>query len=260
MVSVERVVTTLNHIRKIYGKVLDDSANSVIPNAIAGLHETKRVYDEAERSHSDNEQKTWGYTIDHDEPLRFRTSSIRDIGLSADVYCNVQWSRNITPITQDIKVRIWSNHDETIFAADRDSHSVLEQLSDPQRQQQGRVVSRLHFDKVDHTGTSSPEYHPEYHLQFGGKPENYELCWHPKKVNMPRLIHHPMELFLTCQMVAANFFWEEYLEIREKSEYRAELFMYQELLLKAYYERCLEAIQNKDSMLDELASGRDAIL
>ncbi len=117
------------------------------------------------------------------------------------------------------------------------------------------MVSRFHLDRVSKGHTGTAEHHPEYHLQFGGKPEDYELCWHPKKVNVPRLLYHPMELFLTCQMIAANFFWNDYLEIREKSEYRTELFMYQESFLEDYYTSCLNAIHNKDSMLDELGVG-----
>jgi hypothetical protein len=83
-------------------------------------------------------------------------------------------------------------------------------------------------------------------------PEDYELCWHPKKVNVPRLNYQPMELFLTCQMIASNFFWKEYLEIREKSEWREEVIYYQERLLRGYYKKCLDAIENKEPLLDKL--------
>lgn len=249
----KRVETSLSQIRKIYNRILDDSANSVIPKAIAGLIASKQMYEQDNQdSSSQSRGRTWGYTIDHDEPLRFRTSLTRDIELSVDVYCDIRWADQSTPVNQDVKVRIWSNHDDTIFREDRDAEYVYNQLADPERAYRGRVVSRFHFDRVNTDQGRTLEYHPEYHLQFGGKHEEYELCWHPKKVNIPRLSFPPMELFLTCQMIAANFFWEDYVEIRERSEYRAELAMYQHLLLGNYYEGCLQAVRDKESVLDRL--------
>jgi len=44
-----------------------------------------------------------------------------------------------------------------------------------------------------------------------------------------------MELFLTFQMVAANFFWNEYEQIRRKREWLQELIQYQKLLLVPHY-------------------------
>lgn len=253
--NAERVSTSLSQIRKVYRVILDDSANSVIPKAIAGLTASKQRYDEANQGSSpESKERTWGYTIDHDEPLRFKMSPVRDVELSVDVYCNIRWTDKDIPISQDIKVRIWSTHDDTIFSEDRDAQDICEQLTDPKRDRRGRVVSRFHFDRVNSDQGTTLEYHPEYHLQFGGKPEEYELCWHPKKVNIPRLSFPPMELFLTCQMIAANFFWEDYLDIRERSEYRAELKMYQNLLFSSYYKDCLQAVRDNESVLDKLGT------
>lgn len=253
--NAERVATSLRQILKIYNTILDDSASSVIPQAIASLKASTKRYEEAKQGSSPSlMERTWGYTIHHDEPLRFKVSPIRDVELSVDVYCDIRWAAQDTPINQDIKVRIWSTHDDTIFLEHRDARHVCKRLTDPGRDYHGRVVSRFHFDRVNSDQGKTLEYHPEYHLQFGGKSEEYELCWHPKKVNIPRLSFPPMELFLTCQMIAANFFWEDYLDIRERSEYQAELIMYQNLLLSSYYEDCLQAVRNNESVLDKLST------
>lgn len=141
---------------------------------------------------------------------------------------------------------------DTIFDEKRDSQSVLEELTREGRNY-GRVVSRLHFDKANLNPNTGIGYRPEYHVQYGGISEVYELCWHPKKVNVPRLNHHPLELFLVCQMVAANFFPEIYRDqIREKAEWRQELIHYQNLILRSYYEKCLGFINNNNSLLDAL--------
>jgi hypothetical protein len=247
----ERVKTSLNQIRKVYRRILDDSTRDiVIPHAIASVDTTKQSYDYAVRNRTRGFiPEPWGYTITHDQPLRFKPARIPNgIELQVDVYCDVRWADDDRPVRQDIKVRIWSQHDEVIFDPERDAQIIETKLTSLERNYPGRVVARFHLDRAD----PGQKAGPEYHLQFGGKPEDYELCWHPKKVNVPRLEYRPVELFLTCQMIVANFFWEEYLEIREKREWREELILYQDLLLRRHYENCLNLIRNHESLLDGL--------
>jgi hypothetical protein len=247
----ERVKASLKLIRKVYRRILDDASQAIVlPSAIASVDATKQEYDYAVRNRTRGfTPEPWGYTIAHDQPLRFIPSKPPGgIEMQVDIFCDVRWTEDEIPVRQDIKVRIWSDHDETIFDPERDAQTVYDQLIDPVRTHRGRVVSRFHFDKAD----PGQKQGPEYHLQFGGKPESYELCWHPKKVNVPRLDYRPIELFLTCQIIAANFFWEDYLEIREKREWREELITYQDLLLENHYENCLDLIRNHESLLDSL--------
>jgi hypothetical protein len=248
----ERVQSTLRLIGKVYKRVLDDTAQYVIPSAVEMVSLTKEQYDYAKRNLTRGYvPEPWGYTIDHQQPLRFKPKKIPNgIELQPEVYCDIRWMDADIPVKQDIKVRIWCEHAETIYVEDRDSPRILEQLADPKRQYKGRVVSRFHFDKADLTAGHT--YHPEYHLQFGGISMGYELCWHPPKVNVPRLNHQPMELFLTCQMIAANFYWEEYQEIKEKREWREGLVYCQELVLRDYYQKCVKLIEDKESLLDGL--------
>ena len=248
----KRVQASLNQIAKVYRRILDEKTRSiVIPNAVESVEITKQRYDHAVRNQTRGFMpEPWGYTITHDQPLRFKPAKIPNgIELQADVYCDIRWTDDDDrPVRQDIKIRIWSQHDEVIFDPERDAQIIETKLASLERNHPGRVVARFHFDRAD----SGQKAGPEYHLQFGGKAESYELYWHPKKVNVPRFEYRPVELFLTCQMIAANFFWEEYLEIREKREWREELIFYQNRLLKHHYEKCLSLIRNNESLLDGL--------
>ncbi len=252
----ERVKATLRLIGKVYRRILDDDTKAyVLPAAVEGVQKTKEDYDHAVRNQNRDSRykpEPWGYTIDHDQPLRFISTKINRIDFQVDVYCDVRWANEDVPVKQDIKVRIWSQHDATIFKPERDSLQIEEALLDPRRIHAGRVVSRFHFDRGNRDHEGDPQEGPEYHLQVGGKPEEYELCWHPESVKVPRLAWHPMELFLTCQLIAKNFFPAQYMDIQQKREWREELKLYQDSILLHYYEKCLNHIKNHESLLDKL--------
>lgn len=242
------VIRTLNIISKVYERILDGSQSIVIPSAVSSVRVSKAEYDRTKINQSRGVQiKPWGYTIDDDKPLRFVPSKVKDINLQADVYCKIYWEEDAIPVEQDIKVRLWSDHEQLIFDPDRDAQAVYEKLTDPSREKQGRVISRFHFDRANKT-----QQGPNYHLQFGGNSKEYELCWHPSSVNIPRFQFHPMELFLTCQLIAANFFRDDYLEIQETSEWRRALALCQNHLLVSHYQDCLDTLKKGDSLLDHL--------
>jgi hypothetical protein len=250
----KRIKATLNQIKKSYGKILDSSCQNVIAQAVAMIDQTKTQYDLARKNRTRRlTPEPWGYTIYDTMPLRFKKSKIpNSVELQVDVYCDIRWDEGDMPVRQDIKVRVWCQNDKTIFDESRDAPGMLDLIKENKRQgHPGRVVSRFHLDKANQDQTRGPRYH----LQFGGNPQDYELCWHPKKVSVPRLEYQPMELCLTCQMVAMNFFGEEYLEIREKREVREEILVYQDILLKGYYQKCLDVIGNKELLLEELWVG-----
>ena len=180
-------------------------------------------------------------------PLRFVPSRVKDFNLQVDVYCKIYWKDDQIPFEQDIKIRLWSNHEQLIFDPERDAIAIKNKLEDSSRERQGRVISRFHFDKANKT-----QQGPNYHLQFGGNPKEYELCWHPSSVNIPRFQYHPMELFLTCQLVAMNFFREDYLEIKQTNEWRGALALCQNHLLVGHYQNCLDVLNRGDSLLDKL--------
>ncbi len=244
----QEVIRTLGIISKVYEIILDSSRSIVIPSAISSVKASKAEHEWTKRNQSRGVKvKPWGYVIDDAKPLRFVTSRVKDLNLQVDVYCKIYWQGDAVPIEQDIKVRLWSEHNELIFDPDRDSPAVYDKLTDPLRDWPGRVISRFHFDKANKT-----QQGPLYHLQFGGNPKAYELCWHPTSVNIPRFQYHPMELFLICQLIAANFFWSDYLEIRETSEWRAALALCQKHLLLNHYRDCLNTLEKGEPLLDSL--------
>jgi len=254
-VDSKRVKQSLHLIGKVYRSILDESQEYVIPQAISTIDASKEAYDNACRNKSQGSiPEPWGYSIQHDNPLKFKPVVVSNsVELQTDVYCDIRWADLDIPVVQDIKIRVWSTHQEIIFNENRDSQCVLNELTRKDRSINGRVVSRLHFDKANLITENHRSYHPEYHVQYGGISEDYELCWHPKKVNVPRLNYQPLELFLACQMIAANFFPEVYRDqIREKAEWRQEIIHYQKILLLGYYEKCLRAINNNESLLDAL--------
>lgn len=245
----KRIIRSLEHIRKVYSKLLEPQSKSVVlPQAVASVEESREYYEYRKQNQPRGfVPEPWGYTINHDMPLRFTRSMVDGVELQVDVYCDVRWAEADVPVKQDIKVRVWSEHDPIIFDPARDSSEIQDELTAPYRDPPGRVVQRFHFDRANQNQPG-----PMYHFQVGGRPESYELCWHPESVKVPRLSFQPLELFLTCQIVAANFFWDDYIEIRNRSEWRAEVLQYQDLLLVDHFQECLDAIQSHKSLLDTL--------
>lgn len=247
------VKRTFESIRIVYGKrstgILSETTKRVLEEAIRDAEET---WADFKRDPSNN--PTWGYEISDKNPLRFKPSEVLN-GVIIDIYCKVKWSSDSSiPVEQDIKMRIWSEDDNLIFRPNLDSEKILEKLSDPTRLTKGRVVSRFHFDRVDHSQGKSKEYHPEFHMQIGGVSNDYELCWHPKSFDIPRIAHHPMELLLTCQLVAINFFPEKYVDISQELLWMNQLYTTQQSVILDYYEQCIRAIRSNQSLLDMLRS------
>lgn len=219
--------------------ILADSAKRVIPPAIKA---TKHSWKKFTGDRGKNPE--WGYDIYEERPLCFKPSKILK-GAVVDIYCKVRWSGDSTiPCRQDIKMRIWSDDHRINFRSILDSERVKEELDSRPITDQRRVISRLHFDRANLTQEQEDDkqYHPDFHLQIGGVSKDYELSWHPKRFNLPRIPYPPMELFLTCQLVAINFFPEEYERIRHESHWKGSLRKIQRNVLQSYYDECARAI------------------
>jgi len=242
--SVEKM---FNRVKKDLRDLFDDGTTNVIREAVGLVNSSYKRYNQGKQS-------TWGYTIYPDRPMKFRTSQRPTQDNHVDLYCEFQWGDNELPVSQDIKIRVWGLHDALIFREGLDALKIQEALTDPERSIKGRVISRYHFDRVyrEGSGKVSPEYHPKYHLQIGGKSLPAELCWHPETFDIPRIPHHPMDLFLACQLIAINFFPDHYKNIQKESEWHAQVANTQRTLLEEYYKNCLECIRNGDSLMDML--------
>src|SRR5260221_678392 len=116
------VIRTLNIISKVYARILDGSQSIVIPNAMSSVRESKAEYDRTKIDQSRGVQiRPWGYTIDDSKPLRFVPSRVKDFNLQVDVYCKIYWQDDVVPVEQEIKVRLWSDHEQLIFDPERDA-------------------------------------------------------------------------------------------------------------------------------------------
>ncbi len=237
-------------IKKAYRRILDPTGSQVLDDAEKLIPLTWERY----RNH---EISTWGYEIPADRPLRFIHSQAGRLNLQVDIYCNIQWSDKDVPVKQDLKLRLWSKKVGFMFRPAFDAPHLEEVLENTPR---GRVMSRFHFDRVDHSegGGRSNQYHPHFHMQIGGIQDGEEYCWYPN-IDIPRVPHHPMELFLMCQTVAVNFFPEYYETLKTKQEWIRELLVYQDKLLKPYYRKSLEILETNSCLLDELIKPFDAL-
>ncbi len=61
-----------------------------------------------------------------------------------------------------------------------------------------------------------------------------------------------MDLILTGQLIAANFYRETYATIKKKPFWKGLVRHSQEYLLEKYYRECLTYIKNGEILLDEL--------
>jgi hypothetical protein len=234
----------LKEIKRNFDPILDDNADWVIQDAIAQLDSTKKDFDWRRQKTHDPKlvPEPWGYCIDPDSPLCFEPRAINGMNVWADLYCTILWKEEgALPVEQCIHLRVWSDEIDRIYREDWDSEHVYNNLTD-----EGRVMFRCHFDLADPGGPG-----PEYHLQFGGNPRVNELCWLPEFMKLPRLPYPPMDLVLICQLIAVNFYWDEYIEFRETAEWISALRNSQQYLLKDYYEGCLDAL-DRDLLVDHL--------
>jgi len=242
----------LQRLKKSFRRILQDGAEDVIDDAIAEIEGLKKRFDEQKRQTHDPHltPKPWGYRIYSERPLRFkRSNAIKGLNLWVDLYCTVLWEEEGSmPVEQVIHLRVWSDRSNSCTYREKwDSDDVLDKLTNSAWTDEGRVMLRCHFD-LSNPGQDGPKYH----LQFGGNARGNELCWFPEIINLPRLAFHPMDLILVCQLVAANFYWEEYKEFQEAPEWVSAIRRSQEHLLKDYYRDCFTALDQDCVLLDRL--------
>ena len=240
----------LREIQKTFAPILEDDAEWIIQNAVKEVETSKANFDERQRQTHDPrlDPEPWGYRIYPEHPLRFKPQAIKGLILWADVYCLVLWrEEGAPPVKQNLVLRVWSSlENECTYRKEWDSRRVLEELTSGSRSEDGRVMLRYHFDLADPSQQAL-----EYHVQAGGNPRTNELCWFPEAIDLPRLPFPPMDLVLLSQLIATNFYWDDYVDFRETAEWISALRRSQEHLLQGYYEGCLNAL-DQDLLVDHL--------
>jgi hypothetical protein len=238
----------LQELGRAFAPVLHDSAYDVLEEATARLSTFIRGRDRKAR-------KNWGYNIPPTAPLRFKPTLVDELGYTVwvDVYCAVEWLKEDTlPDKQDIKIRVWSKEEAFLHRFERaafDENSleeldptireVFDKMGDPDPVS-GRVIYRCHLDKAN-----DKQMGPRYHIQFGGEPASDEHCWLPDPIiSLPRFVHSPHDLILTCELVASNFYLKEYEEIKKDPTWMSVLKHSQLNQLLAYYRECFDVLDN----------------
>jgi len=242
-----KIEAGLSQFKTVFQRILEDDASQVIDEAILELDSSKKEYDEKKRR-TDNPKlvpKPWGYTVYPQKPLRFRTSEvIKGFPMSIDIYCVIRWEKEgEMPVNQQIHLRVWSKELDYVIRPEWDADQIIERISS----QYGRVMLRCHFDLAN-----PKQEGPKYHLQFGGEAQSDEVWWLPGIVDLPRINFPPMDLILIGQLIAANFYKEEYERIRNEIEWIGTVRESQKIFLKDYYQLCLTEINSDNILLDRL--------
>lgn len=236
----------LSQFKKLFQKILEDDAGQIIDEAIAELNSSKELFDKNKRRKDDPKLKLryWGYKIRPERPLRFITSKAIDgASIHADLFCDISWEdENKPPVQQVIQVRVWSKEFAYIHRTDWDAESLIDRIVD-----QKRVMLRFHFDQAERN-----QQGPIHHLQFGGNARKEEACWFPEIINLPRINYPPMDLILIGQLIAANFYYDEYQKVRNTPEWIKIVRDSQKSFLNDYYTKCISAINGNDILLDRL--------
>ncbi|CAI8774295.1 Peptidase_M24 domain-containing protein [Pseudomonas chlororaphis] len=92
-------------------------------------------------------------------------------------------------------------------------------------------VARWHVDLANEKDDGM-QSGPLTHIQFGGHFQGHRDKDHPLKV--PRWCHPPMDLILLCEVTAANFYTDEWIELREDPSWCQAVHIGQKLCYTAY--------------------------
>ena len=228
----ENVKQGLQVIQDRFHSILDSSASHVLSDARQQLAKYKL---------KKGKPVEWSLDIPPVRPLRFRKSVLDHLNIQVDLSCALRWRDGLT--AQNVLLRIWSFDSDVCYRDAVDSDLIRERLPSPP----SRVIARFHFDKAN-----AKQEGPTFHLQYGGKAEDDELFWHPEAFAWPRFLHHPIDLVLACELVAANFYIDDYRRISKEPTWVGVMRCAQQSLLDDYYTKCRRALSAKTSLTDDL--------
>lgn len=114
-------------------------------------------------------------------------------------------------------------------------------------------IARWHVDLAnEQAGGFQPG--PLFHLQFGGHQSGFRTLDHPLKA--PRWCHPPMEAALVCEVIAANFFEDDWLTLREDESWCRAIAQFQSLCYPAYFNKMAKSLtQPRTTVLNEVWAG-----
>lgn len=246
--NIIRALETIN--KSLHAVLEEESAEGVIRSAIQELQDSKATYDKYQRRKELRHKPTgdWGYSI-LQPALRFKIATYKGYKLRPDISCNLRWQKEgALPTTQELVLRIWSADEGIMYREQYDSELIGELVTAQDNPLKERVILRCHFDLANPNQDG-----PLYHLQIGGNAREQEHCWYPKEFDLPRLVYHPLDTLLLCQLVVTNFFPTDYQDIRRDLNWRWAVKSLERYMLSEYYAQCLAAINSKkNNLIDHL--------
>jgi hypothetical protein len=186
---------------------------------------------------------SWEYSIERQEPLRFRPVEVDRIVLQPDIACDIALDSSSHAVTrQNLVIRVWSLQESMNFRQEWDAVRLREVLAGNNK----RVMIRYHFDHI-----VSEQNGPDFHLQVGGNSEPEEHCWLHQSLSVPRVACPPLDLVLACELVVANFFPEKYRELKDDPEWKSIVHRSEDLFQKPYIDDCKRILDSEGFARDE---------
>ena len=240
------VLKSLETVASRFNKIHESGNLSVLSKAESMLRETKDQFDEGRRQQRiERPVRPWGFSIDPDNPLRFKKTEVEGHEYYVDLFLKTYWIDDPAnkPHELNVAVRVWSMDPSIYFRREWDAKRLQNDI-EPEA---GRVVLRIHFDLAN-----KGQQGPLYHLQVGGRQHEGDLSWFPSAISVPRLHHMPMDLVLATEMIAATFYEDAYRANRRDPSWKSALRTSQGHLLSGYFQSATKAVDDEKSVLEEL--------
>lgn len=102
---------------------------------------------------------------------------------------------------------------------------------------QSELAYSLHFDRHIEGGHEPDEVHPIYHFQYGGRKVKEKDIDYGQALFMdtPRIMHHPMDIFLGLDFLLSNFFPTTWRNLKKDGRYNNIIRKYQKYFVYPYF-------------------------
>ncbi|MEN8219047.1 MAG: hypothetical protein ABFS56_22290 [Pseudomonadota bacterium] len=185
----------------------------------------------------------WEYIIKPSTPIKFVPTDDRKLGkIVPQIYLDVAVK---PPERDDIPPFIRLDTKIEIFDWDKKNNS------------EGDLQSRWHIDLANLKEEGEYQAGPLFHLQAGGhKPQSNRK--EELKISRPRWAIPPMELILTCEMILANFYPEQWEKIRTEKGWLKLIHIAQSMCYSAYIKRMQNCLFHPQTLTSKRQS--DSVL
>lgn len=172
------------------------------------------LYEEGRRLKVARKATSWDIFVDRDNAIEFReTCDKNGDGIIPRITCP-----GISVVQDDCSHPPFKALDIAIEIENRDREPI----------------ARWHVDWAN-TNNEVTQSGPLVHLQYGGHNAGHRDLDHPLKV--PRWCHPPMDLVLMCEVMAANFYEEEWEELREDQNWNVAVSIAQRFCYSSYFRK-----------------------